>query len=70
MNVSVVAPRVQGPGGRVFQEIEGWAQLPQGWTFCDVPGVTTGPDDRVYLLTRGNCPRSTDHPVIVLEPVA
>jgi sugar lactone lactonase YvrE len=33
-----------------------------------VPGVTTGPDDRVYLLTRGNCPRSTDHPVIVLEP--
>jgi sugar lactone lactonase YvrE len=29
--------------------------------------VATGPDDRVYLLTRGNCPRSPDHPVIVLE---
>jgi sugar lactone lactonase YvrE len=33
-----------------------------------VPGVAVGPDDRVYLITRGNCPRSTDHPVIVLEP--
>jgi sugar lactone lactonase YvrE len=52
----------------MFQELENWAQLPAGWTFCDVPGVTTGPDDRVYLMTRGNCPRSSDHPVIVLEP--
>ena len=63
----ITAPRVQGPGGRVYQEVEGWAEVPSGWTFCDVPGVATGPDDRVYLLTRGNCPRSSDHPVIVLE---
>jgi sugar lactone lactonase YvrE len=33
-----------------------------------VPGVTVGADGRVYLLTRGNCPRSPDHPIIVLEP--
>jgi len=52
----------------VFEVVEDWAQVPHGWTFCDVPGVTTGPDDRVYLLTRGNCPRSSDHPIIVLEP--
>jgi sugar lactone lactonase YvrE len=29
--------------------------------------VATGPDDRVYLLTRGNCPRSAEHPVMVFE---
>src|SRR5262249_59438609 len=39
-----------------------------GWTVCDMPGVAIGPNDRVYLLSRGNCPRSADHPVIVLEP--
>jgi sugar lactone lactonase YvrE len=59
---------LRGPGGRVYREVKDWAQLPDGWTFCDVPGVTVGPDGRVYVLTRGNCPRSTDHPVIVLEP--
>ena len=63
----ITAPRITGPGGSVYEEIADWAQVPAGWTFCDVPGVATGPDDRVYLLTRGNCPRSTEHPVIVLE---
>ncbi len=60
--------QLRGPGGRVFTAIEDWLQLPAGWTVCDVPGVAIGPDDRVYLISRGNCPRSTDHPVIVLEP--
>ena len=64
----MLATRLQGPGGRVFEEIDSWAQMPAGWTFCDVPGVAIGPDDRVYLLTRGNCPHSQDHPIIVLEP--
>jgi len=59
---------VRGPGGRSYTVLEDWLQLPAEWTVCDVPGVTVGPDDRVYLLTRGNCPRSADHPVIVLEP--
>ncbi len=59
--------KIQGPKGRVFSEVEDWAQLPSGWTFCDVPGVAIGPNDRVYLMTRGNCPRSPDHPVVVLE---
>jgi sugar lactone lactonase YvrE len=59
--------QLQGPGGRVFEEIDNWLQLPADWTVCDVPGVATGPDGRVYLISRGNCPRSTDHPIIVLE---
>jgi len=62
------AGEIHGPGGRVFREVEDWARLPAGWSFCDVPGVAVDRDDRVYLLTRGNCPRSPDHPIIVLEP--
>lgn len=57
-----------GPGGRVFAEVADWAHLPDGMSFCDVPGVAVGPDDRVYLLCRGNCPRSPDHAIVVLEP--
>jgi len=59
---------LSGPGGRTFREVDNWAQVPDGWSFCDVPGVSVGPDDRVYVLTRGNCPRSEDHPIIVFEP--
>jgi sugar lactone lactonase YvrE len=62
------AAQLRGPSGRTFTEIEDWLQLPPGWTVCDVPGITVGSDDRVYLLTRGSCPRSSDHPIIVLEP--
>jgi sugar lactone lactonase YvrE len=62
--------RVQlaGPGGRVFEEVDNWLALPNNWTVCDVPGVATGPDDRVYLMSRGSCPRNSEHQVIVLEP--
>jgi sugar lactone lactonase YvrE len=66
-NEQALGAELRGPGGRLFREIEDWAQLPDGWTFCDVPGVAIGTDDRVYLMTRGNCPRSDDHPIIVLE---
>src|SRR6202158_3673894 len=61
------ARQIHGAGGRIFAEVEDWARLPDGWTFFDVPGVTVGPDDCVDLFTRGNCPRSPDHPIIVLE---
>ncbi|HLZ30826.1 MAG TPA: peptidyl-alpha-hydroxyglycine alpha-amidating lyase family protein [Chloroflexota bacterium] len=61
------AGEIKGPGGRIFNEIQNWAQLPAGWSFCDVPGVAVGQDDRVYVFCRGNCPRSADHPIIVLE---
>jgi sugar lactone lactonase YvrE len=60
--------QIDGARGRSFVEVEDWARLPAGWSFCDVPGVTVGPDNRVYLFSRGNCPRSADHPIIVLEP--
>jgi len=63
----MTSAKLSGPSGRAFREVENWLQLPNNWTACNVPGITVGPDDRVYLFTRGNCPRSGDHPVIVLE---
>jgi sugar lactone lactonase YvrE len=51
----------------VYTALEDWFQLPNGWTACDVPGVAIGPNDQVYVITRGNCPRSDDHPVVVFE---
>jgi hypothetical protein len=39
--------QLPGPGGSVFAEVQDWHTLPDGMTFCDVPGVAAGPDDRV-----------------------
>jgi DNA-binding beta-propeller fold protein YncE len=44
-----------------YELVEGWEQLPQGWSHGDVPGVATDAQDRVYVLTRG------EHPVIVYD---
>jgi hypothetical protein len=45
-----------------YEVIEGWEQLPVGWTHKDVVGVGVDSRDRVYLLTR------SDPRVIVYEP--
>lgn len=45
-----------------FDLIQGWEQLPAGWTHKDVVGVGVGSRDRVFLLTR------SDPRVIVYEP--
>jgi sugar lactone lactonase YvrE len=58
---------LQGPNGRLYREVENWAHMPSGWTFCDVPGIAVGSDELVYVLSRGNCPRSNDHPVLVFR---
>ncbi|HEX9015711.1 MAG TPA: hypothetical protein VF960_06865 [Chloroflexota bacterium] len=44
-----------------YQVVEGWEQLPAGWTHKDVVGVGVDSRDRVYLLTR------SDPRVIVYE---
>ena len=41
-----------GSGAYRYRVVEGWEQLPQGWTHADVAGVATDSDDRVYLYTR------------------
>ena len=41
--------------------VEGWEQLPAGYTHRDVAGVAIDGEDRVYLICRG------DHPIIVYD---
>ena len=41
--------------------VEGWEQLPTGYSHRDVAGVAIDGEDRVYLICRG------DHPIIVYD---
>ena len=50
-----------GTGNLVFEPVEGWGRLPEGWTFGDAPGVAVDAQDNVYVLSRG------EHPVIVFD---
>lgn len=50
-----------GSGKYRYELVEGWAKLPEGWSFRDVCGLAIDSQDRVYILNRG------DHPVIVLD---
>ncbi len=44
-----------------YEVLEGWEQLPEGWSFVEVAGVAVDSQDRVYVFNRG------DHPVIVFD---
>ncbi len=44
-----------------YQVLEGWEQLPEGWSFVEVAGVAVDSHDRVYVFNRGA------HPVIVFD---
>ena len=44
-----------------YSVVEGWEQLPKGWTHRDVAGVAVDGEDRVYLMCRG------DHPVVIYD---
>ena len=50
-----------GSGSLRFELVEGWEQLPVGWSHPDVAGVCTDSDSNVYLYCRG------DHPVIIYD---
>ena len=52
---------VFGSGDFLFEYVEGWAQLPEGWTFLECPGVAVDSQDNIYVLTRG------EHPIIVFD---
>jgi len=45
----------------VYEVVEGWGRLPDGWTFTQVAGVAVDSRDRVYVLCRG------EHPIIVFD---
>jgi hypothetical protein len=44
-----------------YEVVEGWEQLPAGFTHPDVAGVAVDSKDRVYLYCRA------EHPVLVYE---
>ena len=50
-----------GQGAHVYEPVENWEKLPQGWTFQECPGVAVDSEDNVYVLTRG------EHPIIVFD---
>ncbi len=50
-----------GPHKFEFEVIQGWEQLPEGWSFVEVAGVAVDSRDRVYVFNRG------DHPMIVFD---
>jgi DNA-binding beta-propeller fold protein YncE len=50
-----------GTGKYTYELVEGWAKLPQGWSFLDVGGISIDSQDRVYILNR------SDHPIMVFD---
>ena len=50
-----------GTGDLLYQPVEDWEKLPEGWSFVEVPGVAVDSSDQVYLFNAG------EHPVIVCD---
>ncbi len=50
-----------GGGGYVFEVVEGWGALPEGWSFKEISGIGVDRRDRVYVFSRG------EHPVTVFD---
>ncbi len=49
-----------GTGKYIYELVEGWGRLPDGWTLGQT-GIVTDSQDRVYLFNR------SEHPLIVLD---
>ena len=49
-----------GAGTHVYEEVENWEKLPEGWALGQT-AIVTDSQDRVYLFNRG------EHPLIVLD---
>ena len=52
---------ILGDGDYRYEEIDDWAQLPDGWSFKEVADVAVDADDRVHVFNR------SDHPMMVFE---
>lgn len=48
-------------GDFVYEELDDWARLPEGWSFKEVADVAVDAEDRVYVFNRG------EHPMIVFD---
>ncbi len=45
-----------GNGKHTYELVDGWAKLPEGWSFLDVGGLCIDSQDRVYILNRSTRP--------------
>jgi len=45
-----------GTGKYRYELVDGWAEIPEGWSFFDVGGLSIDSQDRVYVLSRSNRP--------------
>jgi hypothetical protein len=52
---------IVGDGTYRYEVVEGWEQLPAGWSHGDVAGVATDAQDNVYVFNR------SEHPVIIYD---
>ncbi len=52
---------ILGSGEFRYGVIEGWGQLPDGWTYREVAAVGVDKKDQLYAFTRG------EHPIIVFD---
>ena len=50
-----------GQGDYKYEEVDGWAQLPEGWQFSLVSDAAIDSRGRIYAFTRGK------HPIIVFD---
>ena len=52
---------IYGSGEYTYQVVEGWGQLPDGWTWGWIPGVACDSQDRVFVYSR------SEHPLILFD---
>ena len=50
-----------GPHRFEYEVLQGWEQMPEGWSFVEVAGVAVDSKDRVYVFNRGQ------HPVMIFD---
>ena len=50
-----------GSGDYTYEIVEGWGQLPEGWTWGVIPAVACDSQDRVFVYSR------SEHPLVIFD---
>jgi sugar lactone lactonase YvrE len=50
-----------GAGKYTYELVDGWAKLPEGWSFFDVGGISIDDQDKLYVLNR------SDRPIMIFD---
>jgi len=50
-----------GSGDYTYEIVEGWGQLPEGWTWGVIPAVACDSQDRVFVYSR------SQHPLVIFD---